>query len=298
MEDAPPITCLPVLGEDRVVVEGQANLLAAYPKAGKTTLLAQCVRDWMRLGHHVVYFSEESRSTWRTRVQRSGGDWSRLRVVFVSSIPDDTTALVVAQSSPEDVVIVDTLRAFANMEDESDAARVRLAIRPWVEVSHRHGKTVVIAMHTRKSGGEHGQAIAGSHEFFAAVDQAIELDRFSADTHSRRRRLTTHGREFETTVVAYTLSDDDDLVSLGSAESIMARETGLAILAHVQGSEWQTARQIATAVGRSAATRLALRRLVRRGLVERDPQGNAAPGQTVRYRRAPRTGTRPVPSRP
>jgi predicted ATP-dependent serine protease len=63
---------IPLLGVDGYIGRELTTLLSAEPKTGKTTLLLHAVRDWVSCGQRVVWFSEESRSAWKQRVERHG----------------------------------------------------------------------------------------------------------------------------------------------------------------------------------------------------------------------------------
>jgi len=91
------------------------------------------------------------------------------------------------------LVIIDTLAVWGDIKDENDsmlATKAIVALKVWAQVS---GAAVVLVHHTRKGGGEHGEAIRGGSGIFAAVDQSAELG-FGLDPKSDNRTLTTVGR--------------------------------------------------------------------------------------------------------
>jgi hypothetical protein len=219
--DEPELESLPVFLQPNIVIKGWAHIIAAAPKAGKTTLLAHVVRDWLDQGLRVLWLTEEPKSVWRRRLRRLGGDWSRLtlRPGEPSQEPELRER---AATGPWDVVIVDTIRQFLPVKDWNDAANIASAVRPWVAaVSRSAEKTLLLAHHARKGGGEHGEEIAGSHELYAAVDVGIIIKHYGEDAQ-RRRKLTAAGREIEPTSVLYEMADDKarTLRCLGSPDAV------------------------------------------------------------------------------
>ena len=60
---------LPVLGQERVIIENCSHILASFPKVGKTTLLVDSTLDWARSGKRILYLTEESPFQWKLRVR-------------------------------------------------------------------------------------------------------------------------------------------------------------------------------------------------------------------------------------
>jgi hypothetical protein len=91
------------------------------------------------------------------------------------------------------LVVIDTLAVWGDIKDENDAVAATKAIttlRVWAQST---GSAVVLVHHTRKGGGDHGEAIRGSGGIFAAVDQSVELA-FTNDKQSDDRGLDIAGR--------------------------------------------------------------------------------------------------------
>jgi hypothetical protein len=295
--DDPDVTCLTVFGRDGIVVVGWAHLVSAPAKAGKTTLLGHLVQDWLEAGHRVRWLTEEPKSVWRKRIRRlrrsrPDVDWSRLTVAFPGD--DERTTRADAFGSAEQIVIVDTIRAFIPCENENDAAERARGLRPWVNAAHETGKTVIFVVHARKGGGQHGEAVAGTHELVAAVDQIIEVTRVG-DDESRRRKLTTLGREFEPVAVLYGMDTEGGIYEIGDARTVQQAEYERSVVAAMQpgvamstaevGAEMET-RQAAT----SSTLKRALHRLCESGRAERTPPyPEPARGKDVKWTR--RAGT-------
>lgn len=190
----PDLESLPLAGEDGVIIAGWSHLLAAFPKVGKTTLMTAIIRDWLK-HHSVLYLTEESEQLWHNRLQSLGLRSDKLE--FITTLGVEPERLMEhAAESPHDIVVVDTLRTFAGILDESDNAEMGRKAMAWVGAVNRpSGKTLIMLHHERKGGGEHGEGISGGHALFGSVDMAIELKR-DGDNKSRRV-VETHGRLYE-----------------------------------------------------------------------------------------------------
>jgi hypothetical protein len=172
--DSGPVETLPLLGRYGYVPIGFTTALAAYPKVGKTTLLTQCVREWLMLGLRVVVLSEESELLWEYRL--SGDEWYGLEVIHAAGAYLVDLRCAVAEAD-YDVIVIDTVRSVLQLEDETDNSKVRAAVEPWVLIVRERRKTGVLAMHETKSGGEHGRGMAGGHALLGVVDGLLTLRR-------------------------------------------------------------------------------------------------------------------------
>lgn len=61
-------------------------------------------------------------------------------------------------------------------------------LNPWVAGARLHNKTLIMAHHMRKGGGDHGEGIAGGHALMGEFDIALTLRK---EDRSPRRRLVT-----------------------------------------------------------------------------------------------------------
>jgi DNA repair protein RadA/Sms len=271
--DEPDVTCLPVFGRDGIVVKGWAHLLSAPPKAGKTTLLGHVVRDWLDAGVRICWLTEEPKSVWRKRLKRLGGDWAGLTLMFPGEATEQEFLDAAFKPGLYDVIIVDTVRSFIGCDDENDAAKRGNSLLPWVTSAHATGLTLLLVMHARKGGGQHGEAIAGSHASLAGVDQAIEIGR-TGNEDSRRRKLTTLGREFEPVSLLYEMDTEGGLYEIGDTRTVLAKEFDQDILAVMPwGREMSTTEIAAELDPRPNHQRLirVLTRLCETGRVQRTP---------------------------
>lgn len=284
--EEPDVECLTVFGREGIIVQGWAHLMSGQAKVGKSTLMRHLVRDWLDTGMKVLWYTEDPQSAWRTLLRRDGGDWSGLTLVY-AGIPEPE-ARAMAASCEEQVVIVDTVRAFIPCEDENNASQRAASVRPWVnEVAHAAGKTLILSVHARKSGGQHGEGIAGSHELLAAADTAIEVNWPGADPLDKKRKLTTLGRVFEPVSMIYE-STDDGLRDVGDSGSIERHDLEQAILQLLKPGRWDTTTAIGDTLeietsGRKQLIRT-LTRLATFDRIRRDPPINeTAERRTVKW---------------
>jgi hypothetical protein len=210
-----PLVSLPLVGQGGFVIEGLSNLIAAYPKVGKTSVVFQgAVLPWLAEGRRVVYLSEEPRRLWQNRVESVEADQLRGLTLVLMAGYDPRDLFEAAFSGEEEVVIMDTVRAALKFEQETDNSELLRRIEPWIVRAREKGRTLVCLHHETKAGGSHGRGIAGGHALFGAFDMAIEIDRVPEADH--RRRVRGYGR---LTVPPDFLYEERDgrMVSLGAA---------------------------------------------------------------------------------
>lgn len=194
-----------------LVAYGTVSLVSGPPKGGKSTLISNLLAA--RQYNIVFLWGEPVPYGPMALVTEEGGypvvrktlhlpDLDILdRLAFVSNglrSLDDLLAVLSGwvASLPEGeppLVIIDTLAVWGDIKDENDAiaaTKAIVALRVWAQST---GAAVVLVHHTRKGGGEHGEAIRGSGGIFAAVDQSIELN-FTNDEQSDDRTLVIVGR--------------------------------------------------------------------------------------------------------
>lgn len=217
--EIPARTYLPMLGQDGYFILGKTHILAAFPKTGKTELMAVCLHDWNSLPiipggiapdgmmyPKTMYFGEESADAWTERLQKlpDSRNWDQMDYVPALGLtekqmmalihshdgdPDDWAGdYVLGEAVAYDIVVIDSMRSMLNIENENDNSEVTAKLKPWVELSQRTGITLIILHHTRKTGGEHGLGVAGGSGSIALVDHVIQMDR---DTDNDERRFIT-----------------------------------------------------------------------------------------------------------
>ena len=184
------------------VARGAVTILSGKPKCGKSTL-ALALGDAIGggkpsfLGHEldggpVVYISEEGAATLAHKV--GSGDLRFATRETAWPKPDWPSLVVAAVAEAERVkavaIIVDTFAAWASLgaEAEKDAGTVQAAMEPLVQAA-RAGIAVGLIVHSRKGGGEDGEAIRGSSALAGAADIILELERVQGGPARQRKLL-------------------------------------------------------------------------------------------------------------
>lgn len=165
------------------------TLVSGYPKSGKSSLLAyflgchekgaSFLGEATRKGTALL-MTEEFAPTILEKVHRFGV--SDVAVMTQSYAAQqgwtfgDALVRAVSQARREkrDVLMIDTLSAWAQFKDENDASEVTRAMTQVRNATGGSGLSVVLVHHLRKGGGEHGEAIRGSGALFALSEVSIE----------------------------------------------------------------------------------------------------------------------------
>ncbi|HKP52642.1 MAG TPA: AAA family ATPase [Chloroflexia bacterium] len=281
---------LPFLGQKGYVIEGWSHVIAGYPRCGKTELIVRLCREWLDAGRSVAYLTEEPKGVWQHRLAGLEGDWSRLKVVFALSSALDVL-FARAFSGPEDVVVIDTMRNLLQLMDETDNSRIAQVLNPWVAAARRHNKTLIMAHHMRKGGGDHGEGIAGGHALMGVFDVALTLTK--EDRTPRRRRVIAYARLLQPPELLYDQESDGSLRYKGDPASVQLAEVVERVrgVLSEHGEEWAKTSQVREWVGEPMPSinqvRAALMQLAAQGEVERDPaMGEEVKRQTVLWRLA------------
>jgi hypothetical protein len=147
-----------------------------------------------------------------------------------------------------DVLLVDTLRSFTGIPDESDAAKVGEAMLPLGLLARRKHLSAIATHHLRKSEGDGGLAHSGNTAFVALADVAAEL-RLDKSHAPNRRVLTTVSR-FDETPKALTIElKDGNIVALGAPEAVGLTEVTARVWnLLVTTSEGMTIREVSVAL--------------------------------------------------
>jgi hypothetical protein len=124
-----------------------------------------------------------------------------------------------SEANPAGLVFIDTLAIWAGIEDENDAAKVTRALGAVMALAQRTGLAIILVHHTRKGGGDHGEAIRGSGAMLGTVDIAAELTYTGDERYPDERYLTLSGRiilperyrlGFDRMTKTYTMVDLDE----------------------------------------------------------------------------------------
>ena len=274
---------LDVLGQDRLVIRGFSHLFSGYPKAGKTTTLAQLSGNWATLGERVLYLTEEPRLAWEERLKELPGAWERVNVVFALGADLRAEFLAVLAAGDETVVIIDTVRLL-RLQDENNNSEVNLALTPLIALCRERGQTLILSHHTKKAGGEFGVAAAGGHAFLGIVDVGLELMR--DPNVPERRRLRGWGRIVEVPELLFE-KQGNLLLPLGDPRSVALESLKEQIKDHVTDA-WKTTEAVRMSLPEprpsSDNVGKALEFLARAGAVDRDPPVGEGPKQGKTYR--------------
>jgi hypothetical protein len=311
--ERPPLTYLPLLGQSGYFVEGMTHLLAASPKAGKTELMVACIKEWCAapaeptydedvIGN-VAYFSEESTGVWAERLKNARLDDDDESFVVIPAMGMMPEALLLYFKSDlrvkwASVIVLDTLRAFGAIKDESDPGQMAEAVKPWIEFCQQTGKTLFVLHHLRKAGGQHGEGISGGHGLPASFDIILEMARDSSSEN--RRAVSVMGRLVEPQKGIYERvqvvtasgipTGSHEMRWVGERKAASVEAVKPRVLAVLLREEKQTTTQVRESLAEPKPSTdqvvRALRDLCEQGLVERTPPlGQDAAGKTVRWRR-------------
>ncbi len=285
--DTPPLTFLPVLGQDRLIVKGWSHLIAGYPKAGKTELVVRMIAEWPE--ERILYITEEPESVWKVRMQELPETYGHVTLYYGLGVKP-AEILNRIKKGDETVVNIDTVRNLLGIRDETDNSEVARAINPYIATARESDKTLIALHHIRKGGGEHGEGITGGHAFLGVVDIALEI-KFDGADDSHRRQLRGWGRVIEIPRLLYELSDDGSMIALGSPAQVVLDEVKNRAL-DVLSDELMKRKSIKEAMGdpKPSDDQLlkALNSLAADGKADRDPPLSAGqrPGTSYKWRLA------------
>lgn len=183
--------------------------LASKVKTGKSTLLCHLFRAVLNgglfLGFEtqrvsILWLTEERDATIRALLERCGLlDAVDLHILSLHKVRHLTwpERVEVARAKTIEVgaqlVAVDTLSRWADIEDENATSHAQAAMAP-LEALAADGMAVIVVRHDRKSGGEVGDSGRGASAFSGAADILIHLQRANVEGHPNRRILSGVGR--------------------------------------------------------------------------------------------------------
>jgi hypothetical protein len=187
---------------------GNMTVLAAAPKAGKSTLLfdlLQCTRarePFLGLETRpakVLLFTEEAVPLLAHRRSQLGN----LDLHVVSLQPGLSWPKILAYSKWKaqqgyNLVVMDTVSRFWPVQNEGDAVQVLQALSPLLSIVRTEGFALLLIHHTRKGGGAEGNAMRGSNAILGSADIGIEFGRITPWDKGPRRRMDSLSRYGET----------------------------------------------------------------------------------------------------
>lgn len=247
---------------DGYLARGALTLLAGPPKIGKTTLayhVATHVATGQPILNQVVWKSkvlvlalEEHKRDVVQHFRDSGKELAdRVKVVaaplpFTKDLLDEVVAFIQAEGIG--LVLVDTLHAWWGLSDENSAAEVLKAGGLLLKAVRRTSAAWLCLVHTRKSGGEHGQEIRGSTALVGLVDVALSMKRTEGGAVQRCLEAVSRYAETPSKLIIglgeggyEALGSPADVCAEGKAEKIRAALTNVG----------QTVEELAKATGLS-----------------------------------------------
>lgn len=218
------------------IAKGHVTLLSALWKAGKSTLISHLLKAFQEgssfLGKstcktRVLVISEESESIWYRRrddLDINTSVWLACRPVKQKLNYKEWVSLLTkckdfSLEHQVDLIIIDTLSGFWNVQDENDAASVGSALLPLNSiVESKIG--VLLIHHFRKSGGADGTAARGSGALSSYADIIIDFTRLESDGQSTRRELKALSRFEETPGEVVIELNEGTYASIGTKSEI------------------------------------------------------------------------------
>jgi len=195
---------------DGFAYAGGVTLLAGPPKAGKSTLLADLQRSrwtgspflgaWRATKGPVLLVTEESGIPVVLKLEGNPDVLDRKAAIEFGYAALDDILWVIGEWShlyPDGVVVIDTFAVWAGLKDENDASATTAAIAEITGLAATTGISIILVHHTRRGGGQAGEAVRGSSAILATVDIAAELSYTEAGATSPRRWLEIRGRVME-----------------------------------------------------------------------------------------------------
>jgi hypothetical protein len=210
---------------ENLLARGGIGLLSAWPKCGKTTLLAHILKARGQGGSlcgrkvmagKVVIVTEEGQGLWASRRDRLGlADHCEFILDPFPQKPSVNQWLAFINGlqaslsrDPADFLVCDTLANLWPVRDENNASEVLSALKPLRTLTEDGKRNVLLVHHLRKSDGEGGTGSRGSGALAGFVDSIIELRRHEAGG-GRHRVLKAHGRHHDTPAeLVIELSED------------------------------------------------------------------------------------------
>lgn len=174
---------LPFFGMEGYIYKGRSHIISATPKTGKTTLIFQCLSDWVAIGEKILILSEEHVEDWGYRnrkdrlIDRPGG------VIIGRDLHRFTQKELIALVGRRDetILLVDTLFAMGCLgEDENSGSKAEISLKPWIEMCRDTGKTFIGLHHNNKYGRNQLQRVSGSVKIQGAFDVIITMDRIGS----------------------------------------------------------------------------------------------------------------------
>ena len=224
---------------------GIVTLFSARPKTGKTTLLFYLLKATLArqkflqcetsLKRKVLLLSEEPLSLLKRRIKKHGLESDDFLIIPRFKLKDWSEAVAYANHAVEkegvQLIVIDTIAAFWNVQNENDATHIMEALRPIQEIVQKHRVALLLIHHLRKADGSDGTAHRGSGALVGAVEIALEMGKLS--NNKEQRLLSGVGRYEETPSEVVIELREDGYYALGSPEQTSFAEVQNKVLAVV-----------------------------------------------------------------
>ena len=278
-----------------VLPEDGISILVAPPKAGKSTAvrcLAAAVAsgsgDWLGLttgGGPVLHLALEERPhTVVNHYRGIGAPVDGIHVMFAPVPPagqrNRLLRETVANIRPA-LVIIDTIGRWSPVEDGNSYSQVTSALSPLLALARDGNCHVLMVHHSRKSGGDHTDAVLGSQSFAASVDTVLKLE-----IRQGQRVISGVGRDGVDLPATVLEMDNSGLVTaLGTKTEVDRDGVAGRIVEHLGEAGECTVQEIAIGLGvRKERIYCALEQLAREGSLLRSGAGRK--GSPYRYSKA------------
>lgn len=210
---------------------GALILIAGKPKEGKTTLVYELLVNVAKgspfLGRHtrkshvLLLAVEEHQRDVRTRLYALGAAELDGLFVHTGSLSQSPALLAQLLSFVREhevkLIVIDTLAAFWQIENENDASEMTKVVKPLLSLARESGACVLLIHHARKSEGSYGDEIRGSGALFGLVDVALILKRHEVQT---QRILAAQSRYADTPSELVIELRENGYVALGDPSSV------------------------------------------------------------------------------
>jgi len=268
---------------DDLFVAGGISVLAARPKAGKSTFsrdLAVCVaRGKPFLGRNtkrgpVVLLDLEGKREELTESFRQLGVETDDEIDILCGIaPQDAIEMLRrdAMRLKPSLIVVDTLQRLARVRDLNDYAATTMALEPFISIARESGAHVTLLHHSGRSDGQGVDAPMGSTAISGSVDTVGVLKRKEDGTRTFAT-IQRYGKDLESTVL--TMDTAGHVQLGGTIREVETKAAEERVLEFVRNNPKTTQQDIKEGVeGRWSIVRGAITALLKDGQLIREGEG-------------------------
>lgn len=292
-----------------IIAKGRITILAAFAKAGKTTLISHLLKQMNEGGDladrlvsptKVLILTEESQSDWLERKKELNlGNNVRLQCYPVLGSLNEKQWMslmneVVSYCETEGVelVIFDTISGMWSVEDENSSTEINRAFHGLRRLV-QNNLAVMLVHHTTKKTASGGKAVRGSGAINANCDFIAEFDRNgSSGTQRKLKVISRLQKEFDVVIELI----NNRYMTVGNAKRPSWETNANALLTVLPASEpGLTIRELHEAwdeniLGAKPSTRAVdryIKELIKRGRVLKGEVRKVAKTEAATYIKAP-----------